>query len=493
MHNVESQNHSNEIGTKSSLLMTIKDDRGNVLSTIHINDNRKDRRNAIYVNIEDDVTRNQDVKETVVSSDDDDDDENVLDSFEYFIDCGTDKRDGLSVHSNEFRPIFHGKNRGVVYYKNELFLKEFSRSIRVTDVKKLDTIFRDGVYYSKALEGSVIRVFYVNDKWYTTCRRKLDVFNTSKHSMIMSSRKKDILLENINSKLSVFKDYVETEPKSFGERFEAFVLKSFPDARKLEDVYERKLDKNKKYVFMLLSNEDDRYVCRNPPGVKLLGVFDKYNKVELNVKIDGFDTHEYKPLTCKRHVDEAKNLFENDLTVDRYQGLCVVDLNDTDMMLKTYKLYLDDYTRLRELRTDDIDEDLVRCYVKLRRSNDEKLCDFFTIFPFMRSKAVIFEEGCRRIAQHLQSYYYMAYMKPQDYRDSNLECMMLMYYSGEAKHIHRRCQMQKIEPTVSNIVDILCEYPQPLLNMMNWIFVESRIFDDLNQWFMSVPVHPFLS
>lgn len=316
----------------------------------------------------------------------------------------TDVNFDVSVYSDDYYSTDHLSNgnnnnddrRGWVYYKNELFFKEFSHCRTLHSIDELKTLIKDDVYYHPALEGSIIRVFFLDGRWYTTTTSKLNAFKTR-----WGRLEKDPLIECINKVLHVVDEYVEPEVKSYGKRFEECMLKSFPNVRNLEEVYELKFDKNKKYVFMLLSNWEDRHVCRyddDESKVKLLGVFDENNNVELNVNIEGIETLEYKVLNDDDHLKEAKDTFQNKLCPEKHQGYNLFDSKDR----KCYKLYLEEYDKLRNMR--DGQPNLLMRYIQIKDICPSKLFDFYTLFPEMKLKVKIFEEGCKVLYRRLHRF-----------------------------------------------------------------------------------------
>lgn len=171
--------------------------------------------------------------------------------------CDSDETYGLEMfcynQCDNKEPEFIKQCRGLVFHGQELVLKAFpyaseyivgekkdipaEKSVRLLEQELKD--FSDWEFY-EAFEGTLLRLFYFEDKWFLTTHRKLDAFRSS---------------------------WAPKTPK-FGQLFEE-ALKLHPNINHLKDhksVLEHfydTLDPMKQYMFLLLSTGDNRIVCRN--------------------------------------------------------------------------------------------------------------------------------------------------------------------------------------------------------------------------------------
>ena len=122
-----------------------------------------------------------------------------------------------------------------IIMRNLPFTYEYSDSD--SDIKeKIEIIFNNCRFYDSQ-EGSLIRVFHFNDKWFMSTNRKLDAFKSRWSS-----------------------------DKSFGTYFVEGIRKIITDTDTDGSILERfysTLNKEKKYLFLLKNSEENRIVCIN--------------------------------------------------------------------------------------------------------------------------------------------------------------------------------------------------------------------------------------
>lgn len=296
-------------------------------------------------------------------------------------------------------------DRGSVYVREDKFFQEYPHCATLQHIDEIDYLCSDDTWYHTSLEGTIIRVFYVEGSWYTSTTRKLNAY----HSMWVN--KVDNVAFRINEDLHL--GYSFNDPRisvrygsSYGRRFELAILSRCDGKiRNILEWYERMLDKSNKYVFMLLRNEDDRIVCDLSPNgdnyetkVRLLLVFDASNNAIMNETIAGVETHPMKRLCTVEDLADAKILFRKENDYRRVQGLHIF-VNEANAK-KSYKIYLPTYTTFSLVRNNE--RDLVARYFQLRIINEEDAVwikeTFFKLFPRMNCQSVIIEAGLNVIS-----------------------------------------------------------------------------------------------
>lgn len=150
--------------------------------------------------------------------------------------------------------------RGVVFNKEKLIMQAFPYTIEHTqfDVDKIkeDVSFSSCKFYDSH-EGSLIRMFYFNNKWYTSTHRKLNAFNSkwgSKESFGSSFKKA------LDYEMTVNKELSNAVPECGGSILERF---------------QTTLDTEKQYMFIVRHSHEHRIVCTHPenPTVYHVGTF----------------------------------------------------------------------------------------------------------------------------------------------------------------------------------------------------------------------------
>lgn len=171
--------------------------------------------------------------------------------FDHDEETGLDLFSYMTCDNND--SYFHQQCRGLVYDKENLVLKGFSYATEYTDTESMKQLICDennrilnNWKFYLAFEGSLLRLFYFQDRWFLSTHRKLNAFK-SKWSCQDSFG-------------TIFKLALEHEfivNSHFRERLQ----------NNNENIYENfltTLDRNKQYMFLVLNNEENRIVCRSP-------------------------------------------------------------------------------------------------------------------------------------------------------------------------------------------------------------------------------------
>ena len=150
--------------------------------------------------------------------------------------------------------------RGVVFNESTLVLKAFPYTIEYNHTERkniskyIDNI-KEWTFF-QAHEGSLVRVFHFNGKWYVSTHRKLNAFRSkwSSHESFGTMFKLALLSEEENNPI-------------FG--------KYLPDGENILERFQDTLDKTKQYMFVIRNSKDNRIVCSAPdrPTVYHVGTF----------------------------------------------------------------------------------------------------------------------------------------------------------------------------------------------------------------------------
>lgn len=245
------------------------------------------------------------------------DSQNGLDLFCY-IKCSVSDSDTLK------------KCRGVVFNNDKVVMNGFPYTYEYTedDYDELSSKIGGEVFdkcsFYDAYEGSLIRMFYFGDKWYTSTNRKLDANRSkwsSKESFGFFFRKA------LDSEISVNKRLRD----AIGE----------DETVDLVDRFQNLLDKNKQYMFLLLNNEENRIVCSYPsrPTIFHVGTF-----------IDGILSMEediYVPYPPKHEFQNIDDIYRyiSDIDINKIQGVIVFSPNNIQ-----YKVFNREYHDLYKVR-----------------------------------------------------------------------------------------------------------------------------------------------
>lgn len=234
------------------------------------------------------------------------DDDGVLQIYSYKH-CTNENEDGLK------------KCRGLVYHDDFLVAKSLGFTTEYNETSNLKELLSSsldiGNYnFYKSEEGTLIRVFCYNDKWYTSTHRKLDAFKSRWSS-----------------------------ESSFGDNFVDCLKKLYKEDPL--NILTSKLSKDNVYLFLIRNTSENRIVSKAPqdPLVYFVGYFkgDNYTN-ELPSDLDGFPTQNSLSFSTWDELSEyVKNVdpFES-------QGVICFEKN-TDKHFKVLNSRYQSYSQVR--------------------------------------------------------------------------------------------------------------------------------------------------
>jgi len=218
--------------------------------------------------------------------------------------------------------------RGVVFNGKTLVMRGFPYTIDCDTTRKdvFDEYDFSTFRFFEAHEGTLIRMFYFDDKWYVTTHRKLNAYRSK-----WASRE---------SFGQYFQNAIEWNAEN-----NAALKAALPDATDendtLMDRFKRTLDTSKQYMFLLRNSSTNRIVCRPPPHptVYHVGTF-----VDDTLTLDD-DIHIPHPKELT--FDTAADLFEaaDEMPYQEYQG--VIAFSKDNVQIKVVSV---DYQYLFNVR-----------------------------------------------------------------------------------------------------------------------------------------------
>lgn len=189
--------------------------------------------------------------------------------------------DGLELYCSDSSPQneLESNIRGMVFYGEKMIMQGFpycketvidkkNLNSTIENLKKIfctnDYNFDEEWIVSNALEGTLIRLFYFNQKWFITTHRKLDAFKSKWGGK-----------------------------QSFGDIFKMAVLNKLQKSK--DEDYEEffsRLHQSKQYTFLITATENTRFVCtvQNSPQVYLYAITEIIDeKTEMSKEISEWD------------------------------------------------------------------------------------------------------------------------------------------------------------------------------------------------------------
>jgi|APSaa5957512535_1039671.scaffolds.fasta_scaffold00260_29 hypothetical protein len=231
------------------------------------------------------------------------------------------ERPSVELYSAEYRDqrcIPHSTNvKSYVFNGDELFFEGYPYSIELTQTNYEGLEFEKCRFF-EAHEGTLLRVFNIGGKWYTSTNRRLDAFNSkwAAKTTTFGLHFAHAVRENIRALSD--EEFFEDEEESFEEKKK--VAREY-----LNKIYEANLDKSKKYMFLIEPCKEERIVClTNSPRFFNIGVFDKDNNLSLteDVVLDGFMV----PKPQELFFEDMREMLQalDNIDIKRIQGFIAI-------------------------------------------------------------------------------------------------------------------------------------------------------------------------
>ena len=217
--------------------------------------------------------------------------------------------------------------RGTIFNEDTLVMKTFpyTQEFNHLEKTKISEKFNcDDFSFYVSQEGSLIRMFFFNDKWYISTHKKLDAFTSSWSSNTSFGK--------------YFSDALEREKQT---------NPFFQDFNPALDGLKKSLNPSNQYVFLLTNSEDNRIVCNSDPRVFHICTF--INGVGGKCDFED-DIHLPHPEKISSFKDNTLNNiidYVESIDITKYQG--VIAFNKTDSF-KHFKILNNEYRTLFAVR-----------------------------------------------------------------------------------------------------------------------------------------------
>ncbi len=228
-------------------------------------------------------------------------------------------------------PLEH-QVRGVVFSGSKMILQGFPYSNEQIITEKsteeeISFLYKNNDWtITEAIEGTLIRIFYFNDKWIITTHRKLDAFKSKWGS-----------------------------EKSFGDIFKEAVMIKTQDSQINDDVdvntlcQKLGLNKHRQYTFLITATDKTRFVCPSTPIpiVYLYAITEKINNKTTIINENDSEMkkwNDWKQESLHLKAPEAIQFVQNLSFPFKCQGLLFFNSKTFEsykLVNKTYQEYFD--------------------------------------------------------------------------------------------------------------------------------------------------------
>lgn len=356
---------------------------------------------------------------------------NIIDKNEnlilkHFDDCTNDTT--LSIR----------EMRGVVYDNNDkVVCKTFPYIIEYPEGKlnEYKDKFPMNTEFYKSQEGTIVRLFKYNNKWYLSTFRKLDAFNSRWGSLTSYG---DMFVDGLyyqykNGKLSS--------------------LLTIEDKKDLFDQFCSILNPTVIYTFIITPNKSNRIVCKIPnyQMVYLSGIFSREGKY-LGLSDDKLGNIFPTLEKVNDPEDEMKKIdyFNNPGIVAYIKG----DKNEVFDVIKFTKL---EYTQLATLRNNQ--SNIKYQYFEMKKGNKgNNLSQFLELYSDRKEEFDNYENELINACKYIHFAYYTRYIQ----KIYNIVPPIINYI---LKECHNKYYSTKIPTTFEKVFEVVMN--QDTRNIMN--------------------------
>ncbi len=326
--------------------------------------------------------------------------------------------------------------RGVVFSGNKVVMKAFPYTTEYShkegekvETKLSDNFNKCAIY--DAHEGALIRMFYFENKWYTSTHRKLNAF-----------RSKWASKESFGTSLKKALEYeVENNEK---------LKESLPsDGETILENFQKILNIEKQYMFLIRNTDENRIVCKAPenPVIYHVGTFVNGELVMTeNINIPYPTKHNF---SC---VDEMLD-YVSQIDIRVKQGVIVFSPDNFQC-----KILNDDYQELFNARGNE--PSIKFRYLQVRMN--QRIVDMlFHLYPHMAKTFDEYENALYAIARNIHHSYVQRHIKGRWSQLPNEE-----YAVDKACHAWHEEDHKMNRVKLEKVVEFLNEQPATNLNKM---------------------------
>lgn len=326
--------------------------------------------------------------------------------------------------------------RGVVFHGEDLVLRAFPYTIEFshTDEKSVEKYLRpviENCYAYDAYEGTLIRMFNFNGKWYISTHRKLDAFRSK-----WASRQSfgDLFVEALEVELQNNEQLCNAVPR--GEE---------PLLERFQSI----LDPNCQYMFLVSPCKENRIVCLPPsrPTIYHVGTF-----MEGKLYMDK-DIYISRP--TKHNFSTVEDLigYVGKIDINKQQGVIVFTEDN-----KQYKIVHADYKELFDARGNE--PSIKYRYLQVRM--DDRLVKMLCyLYPEMVESFEEYENVLYDVAKLIYNSYVERHIKKQwsvlPNEEYKVDCICNAWHVEDRKN--NRVSLNKV-------IEVLNEQSPTSLNKM---------------------------
>ena len=286
------------------------------------------------------------------------------------------------------------KCRGLIYNGDKLIMNAFpfTPDYDCKDIQEYkDLIDFDKCSFFDAHEGTLIRVFNFNGKWYTSTHRKFNSWNSKWSGKQTFGKAFEEALE-----------YEEKTNKDFQNLLPASGS-SEPEKDTVVNRFYSTLNTEYQYMFLVLSSNDNRIVCASPrnPTVYHVGTFVSGNLVfdkNRDTCIPGPRQHNFT------NIDEITDYVRN-CDYNSIQGILVFAPNN-----KQFKIVNTKYFKLYKVRGN---EPSIKFRYLQVRNDKEMVDDLKGLYPHMIESFDKYEKNIQTLAKRIHGSYISRFIKKE--------------------------------------------------------------------------------
>ncbi|MGL5357011.1 MAG: hypothetical protein ACRDAQ_10820 [Cetobacterium sp.] len=350
--------------------------------------------------------------------------------------------------------------KGVVSYNGKSFFKGLPTPVEMTlsEARQQNFMIDPSFKIYESHEGTLIRVFNIDGKWFVSTNRKLNASNSkwaARHETF--GQYFTLAIREILQEFDL-KDVSENE-LPYKEQIDVLNQKN---SHFLEQVFDRNLSGSNKYLFLLKPSQEEKVVCRvcNVPTVYHVGTFDSEdNEIFDDLLFDGkkIDRPTQRNFQTLHDLESAMN----ELDIYSLQGFLIIGEKTT------YKILHDEYKKLFDIRGNI--PSLRFRYLQLRRYSCDKdlsltdLEEFIRLYNFEADETDI-ELEIFSLCEDLHEKYMGVFV----FHDKDLSSLNKSEQNFLSKTVHKAYieSNRRVNTTPSRINDLLTRVDPPVLNKL---------------------------
>jgi hypothetical protein len=294
------------------------------------------------------------------------------------------------IKCDDTQPEIIKSTRGLIYHNDELVVKTFDYTPEYTleEKEKFENNLQENFSncrFFQAKEGTMVRLFYFNNKWHLSTQKRLNAFQS-----------------RWGSELSFGQLFIQGLINEYNNNAKLREKISYNDQDELYDNFLNLLDKTRVYVFFIQNSDENRIVIKNGKNYILYHIGTFFN----NCKDFTLDNDIYITHPNEIQFDNIQSIYEYISFNENNNNFGVMVFLPNN---KQFKIIDSKYKNMLNLRGND--PSVLRRYLFIRNTSEK--VDFINLYIDYVDDFKYLEKNLLLLSKYIHKKYVDRFIKKQ--------------------------------------------------------------------------------